>query len=116
MLATIISRTGDMVVIDVGRKAIGIDRTPPEVVGDQGEIRIEYGQHFIHEEHIALELVPGSPLGDRRSCRADARATAPTTVNLYDFYYVVDGDRIVDVWPIHARYGSATAGVGPVPA
>ena len=34
-------------------------------------------------------------------------------MNLYDFYYVADGDRIVDVWPIHARYGSATAGVGP---
>ena len=40
---------------------------------------------------------------------------APTTVNFYDFYYVVDDDRVVDVWPIHARYGSATAGVGPVP-
>ena len=38
---------------------------------------------------------------------------APTTVNFYDFYYVADGDRIVDVWPILARYGSATAGVGP---
>ena len=34
-------------------------------------------------------------------------------MNLYDFYYVVDDDRIVDVWPILARYGSATAGVGP---
>ena len=72
VLATIISRTGDMVVIDVGRKAIGIDRTPPEVVGDQGAIRIEYGQHFIHEEHTALELVPGSQLRRRRPRRADA--------------------------------------------
>ncbi len=114
VLATIISRTGDMVVIDVGRKAIGIDRTPPEVVGDQGEIRIEYGQHFIHEEHIALELVPGSPLSivDRVELMP---GYGPTTVNLYDFYYVADGDRIVDVWPILARYGSATAGIGPVP-
>jgi D-serine deaminase-like pyridoxal phosphate-dependent protein len=113
VLATIISRTGDMVVIDVGRKAIGIDRTPPEVVGDQGAIRIEYGQHFIHEEHTALELVPGSELGvgDRVELMP---GYAPTTVNFYDFYYVVADDRVVDVWPIHARYGSATAGVGPV--
>jgi len=22
---------------------------------------------------------------------------------------------VMDVWPIHARYGSATAGVGPAP-
>jgi D-serine deaminase-like pyridoxal phosphate-dependent protein len=113
VLATIISRTGGMVVIDVGRKAIGIDRTPPEVVGDQGAIRIEYGQHFIHEEHTGLELVPGSTLGigDRVELMP---GYAPTTVNFYDFYYVADGDRIVDVWPIHARYGSATAGLGPV--
>jgi D-serine deaminase-like pyridoxal phosphate-dependent protein len=112
VLATIISRTGDMVVIDVGRKAIGIDRTPPEVVGDQGAIRIEYGQHFIHEEHTGLELVPGSTLGigDRIELMP---GYAPTTVNFYDFYYVVDDERVLDVWPIHARYGSATAGIGP---
>jgi D-serine deaminase-like pyridoxal phosphate-dependent protein len=113
VLATIISRTDDMVVIDVGRKAIGIDRTPPEVVGDQGKIRIEYGQHFIHEEHTGLELVPGSTLsvGDRVELMP---GYAPTTVNFYDFYYVVADGLVVDVWPIHARYGSATAGVGPV--
>jgi D-serine deaminase-like pyridoxal phosphate-dependent protein len=113
VLATIVSRTDDMVVLDVGRKAIGIDRTPPEVVGDQGKIRIEYGQHFIHEEHTGLELVAGSTLGvgDRVELMP---GYAPTTVNFYDFYYVVDGGRVVDVWPIHARYGSATAGLGPV--
>jgi len=33
----------------------------------------------------------------------------PTTVNLYDIYFVADGDTIVDVWPIFARYGSATS-------
>ena len=38
---------------------------------------------------------------------------SPTTVNFYDMYYVVRDDRIIDVWPILARYGSATAGVGP---
>jgi D-serine deaminase-like pyridoxal phosphate-dependent protein len=115
VLSTIISRTGDMVVLDVGRKSIGIDRTPPEVVGDQGAIRIEYGQHFIHEEHTALELVPGSTLGvgDRVELMP---GYAPTTVNFYDFYYVVADGRVVDVWPIHARYGSSTAGLGPVPA
>jgi D-serine deaminase-like pyridoxal phosphate-dependent protein len=37
---------------------------------------------------------------------------APTTVNFYDLYYVVSGDRIVDVWPILGRYGSESAGVG----
>jgi D-serine deaminase-like pyridoxal phosphate-dependent protein len=29
------------------------------------------------------------------------------TVNLYDAYHVVDGDRLVDIWPIEARGRSA---------
>ena len=33
VLGTIISRSGEGAVLDVGRKAIGIDRTLPEVVG-----------------------------------------------------------------------------------
>jgi D-serine deaminase-like pyridoxal phosphate-dependent protein len=115
VLGTIVSRTGDMAVIDVGRKAIGIDRAVPELVGDQGSIRIEYGQHFIHEEHTGIELVADSTLtvGDHVELMP---GYAPTTVNFYDFYYVVADDRIVDVWPIHARYGSGTAGVGPASA
>jgi D-serine deaminase-like pyridoxal phosphate-dependent protein len=113
VLSTIVSRAGDGVVLDCGRKSIGIDRTPPEVVGGEGAIRFQHGEHFLHEEHTALDLVEGSSLaiGDRIELMP---GYAPTTVNFYDFYYVVDGDTIVDVWPIHARYGSATAGIGPV--
>jgi D-serine deaminase-like pyridoxal phosphate-dependent protein len=37
---------------------------------------------------------------------------APTTVNLYDCFFVVDGDEVIDVWPVCGRYGSETAGVG----
>ena len=115
MLATIISRTGDMAVIDVGRKAIGIDRTPPEVVGDQGvdphRVRTALHPRGAH----GARARPGSTLavGDRVELMP---GYAPTTVNFYDFYYVVRDDRIVDVWPILARYGSATAGVGPASA
>ena len=28
---------------------------------------------------------------------------APATVNMYDVYYVVEDDRVVDVWPIFPR-------------
>ncbi len=41
-----------------------------------------------------------------------AAARRLTTVNFYDLYYVVSGDRIVDVWPILGRYRSESAGVG----
>ena len=112
VLSTIISRSGQNAVLDAGRKAIGIDRTAPEVVGDEAEIRIEYGVHFIHEEHTGIELKPGSTLGvgDRVELMP---GYSPTTVNFYDSYYVIEDDVIIDVWPILARYGSATAGVGP---
>ncbi len=112
VLATVISRSGDTAVLDCGRKSIGIDRTLPEVVGGAAEIRFEHGEHFIHEEHTGVKLAPGSTLavGDRVELMP---GYAPTTVNFYDVYHVVEGDTVVDIWPILGRYGSATAGVGP---
>jgi D-serine deaminase-like pyridoxal phosphate-dependent protein len=113
VLATVIHRSGDLAILDCGRKSIGIDRTPPEVVGGAGTIRFEHGEYFVHEEHTALDLPPGATLavGDRVELMP---GYAPTTVNFYDCYYVVDDSKVTDVWPILARYGSATAGVGPV--
>jgi D-serine deaminase-like pyridoxal phosphate-dependent protein len=112
VLSTVISRHGDLAVLDAGRKSIGIDRTPPEVVSGKGVLRYEYGVPFIHEEHIGLELAADSQLavGDRVEMMP---GYAPTTANFYDCYHVVEDGVIVDVWPILARYGSATAGVGP---
>ena len=113
VLATVISRSGDMAVLDCGRKSIGIDRTPPEVVGGAGTIRFEHGEHFIHEEHTALDLAPGSTLGvgDRVELMP---GYAPTTVNFYDCYYVVDDSEV----PTCGRSSRATAArrqaVGPV--
>src|SRR5205823_11954276 len=97
VLSTIVSRTGQMAVIDCGRKSIGIDRTVPELVGEVGAIRFEHGEHFIHEEHTAIELTADLAVGDTVELMP---GYGPTTVNLYDCYYVVEDDRIVDVWPV----------------
>jgi len=109
VLATIVSRSWPMAVLDAGRKAIGIDRALPEIVGGDAVIRYEHGVHFINEEHTAIVLRDGAGLdvGDRVEL---VSGYAPTTVNLNDIYHVVDGETIVDVWPIEARYGRATAG------
>jgi D-serine deaminase-like pyridoxal phosphate-dependent protein len=109
VLAGVISRNGSLAVLDCGRKAIGIDRTLPELVSGEAVVRFEHGEHFIHEEHTAIVLNPGASLdvGDRVELMS---GYAPTTVNLYDIYYVVDEERVIDVWPIRARYGSASAG------
>jgi D-serine deaminase-like pyridoxal phosphate-dependent protein len=112
VLCTVIARHDDVAILDCGRKSIGIDRTLPEVVSGDGAIMYAHGEHFVHEEHTALELRPGSRLavGDRVELMP---GYSPTTVNFYDIYHVVRDDRVVDVWPILGRYGSATAGVGP---
>jgi D-serine deaminase-like pyridoxal phosphate-dependent protein len=113
ILATVISRHGNVAILDCGRKSIGIDRTLPEVVSGEGVIMYAHGEHFIHEEHTALELDADSQLGvgDRVELMP---GYSPTTVNYYDIYHVVRDDVVVDVWPVLGRYGSATAGVGPV--
>jgi D-serine deaminase-like pyridoxal phosphate-dependent protein len=111
VLATVISRTGDVAVVDCGRKAIGIDRAVPELVGTRGEVRFEHGEHFIHEEHIGLTVEDEPGLGVGSTVRL-MPGYAPTTVNLYDCYFVIEDDVVIDVWPVCGRYGSATAGVG----
>ena len=114
VLSTVSSRSAGTVVLDCGRKSIGFDRANPTVMGGHGAVRYEHGEYFIHEEHIVLDVPEDSPLrvGDRLEL---SPGYAPTTVNHYDMYWVVEDDRIVDVWPILGRYGSATAGVGPAP-
>lgn len=108
--ATVISRWDTMAVLDCGRKSIGIDRAVPEVMGGAGAVKIEHGEHFVHEEHTVLDLPEDSALGVGDVVRL-MPGYGPTTVNLYDLYYVVDDDVVIDVWPVLARYGSATSGV-----
>jgi D-serine deaminase-like pyridoxal phosphate-dependent protein len=109
--ATVTSRTGGNAVVDCGRKSIGIDRAVPELLGNVGEIKFDHGEFAIHEEHIVLTLRENSDLavGDRVELLP---GYAPTTVNLYDIYCVVEDDVVIDVWPIEARYGRNTVGIG----
>jgi D-serine deaminase-like pyridoxal phosphate-dependent protein len=112
VLATIISRTGDMAVLDCGRKSIGIDRTPPELVDAHGTVRFEHGEHFLHEEHTGIELEDEPDLVVGETVRM-MPGYSPTTVNFYDCYYVVEDGEVIDVWPVLGRYGSESAGRAP---
>lgn len=111
VLATIISKSGAMAVLDCGRKSIGIDRAPPELVGVGGEIRFEHGEYFIHEEHTAIVLADEEALAVGDTVRL-MPGYSPTTVNFYDCYYVTEDGLVTDVWPVLGRYGSETTGAG----
>ncbi len=108
VLSTIISRSGTMAVLDCGRKSIGIDRTPPELVGTRGSIRYEHGEYFIHEEHTAIELDPAEAPSVGDTVRL-MPGYSPTTVNFYDCYFVVKDDavdrRLADSGPLWQRNG-----------
>jgi D-serine deaminase-like pyridoxal phosphate-dependent protein len=102
VLGTVVSRQGNRVVLDSGRKAIGSELGLPSLKDIPGTTE------GIAEEHLLVEVESGSPVkvGDRLEV---VSGYGPTTVNLHDVYYVVERDVVTDVWPIRAR----GAGLGP---
>ena len=102
VLGTVISRQGNRVVLDSGRKAIGSELGLPRLKD------VPATTAGIAEEHLLVDVDPGSPVkvGDRLEV---VSGYGPTTVNLHDVYYVVEHDVVTDVWPIRAR----GAGLGP---
>jgi len=102
VLATVMGRHGDRVILDAGRKGVGIDLMLPSPVG------IEATTAFVDEEHTGIDVPGSSPLryGDTVELMA---GYGPTTVNLYGRYHVIEGGVVTDIWPVMARYGSDTA-------
>lgn len=103
VLGTVVSRHGTSVVLDCGRKTVG---------GEPGVPRVDlegWRTRGLSEEHLLLESPPESPVrvGDRLRVIA---GYAPTTVNLHDVYYVIEGGVVADVWPVLAR----GPGLGPL--
>jgi D-serine deaminase-like pyridoxal phosphate-dependent protein len=97
VLGTVISRQGNTVILDSGRKSVGIDFVmPPLAFYPEAEVR------FFAEEHCLVDF-PGPPpldLGDRTEVIA---GYGPTTVNLYDVFHVVENDIVTDIWPVNPR-------------
>jgi D-serine deaminase-like pyridoxal phosphate-dependent protein len=95
VLSTVISRPPDRVIVDAGNKSLGAPALTTIRGHDLTGMRFdeEHGL-FIADARYPLhvgdvvELVPGY---------------APGTVNWYDAYHVVDGDRVVDIWPVIPR-------------
>lgn len=101
VLGTVISRQGNTVVLDCGRKAVGIDFITPTLVNyPQAQTR------YYAEEHCLADF-PGDPpldLGDHAEVMA---GYGPTTVNLHDVFHIVENGVITDIWPVNPR------GAGP---
>jgi D-serine deaminase-like pyridoxal phosphate-dependent protein len=98
VLGTIVSRpVPDRCVADCGHKAATKDHGYPAVRGVEGA-RVT----GLNDEHAVIAIPPQTRLeiGDRIHLLPSH--TDPT-VNLHDVFYVVEGEEVVDVWPIGAR-------------
>ena len=97
VLGTVVIRHGNAIVLDCGRKSISIDFVPPVMVPYPF-----YQARYFAEEHALFDV-------DER-CRLELGRTvelvpgyAPSAVNLYDAYHVVEGGVVTEIWPVIPR-------------
>lgn len=97
VLGTVISRQGNTIVLDSGRKSVGIDFvTPPLAAYPDGSVR------YYAEEHCLVDF-PGTPPLDIGDTAEILSGYGPTTVNLYDVFHVVEDDVVTAIWPVSPR-------------
>jgi D-serine deaminase-like pyridoxal phosphate-dependent protein len=98
VLGTIVSRpSSERCVADCGHKSMTKDHGHPSVKGIAGATVTA-----LNDEHAVI-AVPASctlSIGDRVQLMPSH--TDPT-VNLHDVFYAVEGERVIDVWPVAAR-------------
>jgi D-serine deaminase-like pyridoxal phosphate-dependent protein len=106
---SVMVRHGDTVILDAGRKSIGIDFVLPPIVG------FDYEARYYAEEHALFDVAPDfvAAIGDRFRL---VSGYAPTTVNLHDVMFVAKGDEIVDTWPVFPRGPSHHGFIGALAA
>jgi D-serine deaminase-like pyridoxal phosphate-dependent protein len=95
---TVISRHPGRVVLDAGRRVVGVEYGPPVPVGFEAE-RIA-----MSDEHATIFMA--DPLPEVGSQLALTPGQIRTTFNLHDDVWITRGGQVVDRWPISARGSS----------
>ena len=92
------ANTPGLGTIDAGFKAMATDGGPPTVLSGAP---VGAAFHFMGDEHgLVLFGETSPPVG---SIVTLAVPHCDPTVNLYDFYHVVRGDTLVDMWRVEGR-------------
>ena len=102
---TVISTTmPGLVTTDAGLKSFATEAGPPVIASGA----FEGASYFFFGDEQGGVMLGGA---DRALVAGSViRCTTPhcdPTVNLYDSYHVIDGDRLAAIWPIEARGRSA---------
>jgi len=98
VLGTVLSRPRpDRCAADNGHKACSMDHGNPSVKGIEGASVL-----FLSDEHATIALPESSTIapGDRIELWP---SHIDPTINLHDVIYALDGDEVVEVWPVAAR-------------
>jgi len=97
--ATVMSRpTEDRAIVDAGLKALAFDSGPPNVWDEPAAV-----YERASDEHGRLAVKSATnrlKLGDKVKL---VPGHCDPTVNLYDWYVGIRGDRVAAIWPITAR-------------
>ncbi|MFL5916926.1 MAG: alanine racemase [Gaiellaceae bacterium] len=93
--ATVVSQPGDRLIVDAGNKSMGA----PDLARIVGH---ELPSFRFDEEHGVFDAADGTELrvGDVVEL---VPGYTPATVNWYDAYHVVEGDHVIDIWPVVPR-------------
>jgi 3-hydroxy-D-aspartate aldolase len=92
---------GGYVTTDAGLKSFATEGPKPEVMSG-GPPGSTYA--FAGDEHGRLFFPPGTAEIPRIGERVElVTPHCDPTVNLHDFYHLVRGDTLVDIWPVDAR-------------
>jgi len=96
VLATVISRRPDRLVVDAGGKSVGAGDLA-SIVGHPELVPFRFDEeHGVFELRGDTSLRVGEPV-------ALIPGYSPSTVNWYDAYHVVENDMVVDIWPVIPR-------------
>jgi D-serine deaminase-like pyridoxal phosphate-dependent protein len=98
LICTVVSRPApERCVADGGLKAAAVDHGNPEVKDVDGASVM-----YLADEHTVVTLPAESAIavGDRIHFKP---MHIDPTINLHDVMYAVEGDEVVEVWPIAAR-------------
>lgn len=99
VLATVVSKQNDTVILDVGVKGLGADQDSPVVLDSQGNRLSGYCE--LNEEHLKLYDSHWAPsVGDKAIV---IPGHCCSTVNLYDWLYLYRRDAIVERVAVTAR-------------
>jgi len=98
VLGTVLSRpTATLCVADCGRKSCTFDHGNPAVRDIEGASVL-----FLSDEHATINIPADATLAPGDLIELWPSHIDPT-INLHDVFYAVDGDAVIDVWPIAAR-------------